>query len=724
MFSNNAAKFYTQILNADSDARQIRTRKNRVFATNKAGADLFGLGENPFAFLKNATEPERIQKLVDAYCSFVPLETEIETTTKTYRITLTNVQKHILITASDISASKAIYYSLTNQLDFISDVLNDFTNPLYLTDKSGKVVYANKSFCAVLGVPVKEVLEAPLSQFIIENTPDFNGIWEGISVLKTKLDTSLYHIKQVPFETQSNLFFYGSVQQYTPSTTQSDLNLFQQSPIPSILIDIVENRIQSTNPAFLSVFKQPESVFHQMTLSDLFEEHSLETLQNRLAKLKTGTGKNEKFELITRPEFNEKTFNTFLGFADSNKDLIIIYLVDATERKNLELQFAHSQKMQAMGQLAGGVAHDFNNLLTAIIGFTDLLLNRHPLGDASFPDLMQIKNNANRAAGLVGQLLTFSRKQPSRIQTISVHDAFVDLSGLLERTIAPFVTLKTNFKRNLGCIKMDKNQLTQIFLNLAVNAKDAMPKGGLFTISASKEKIKKARPCGPDMMSAGDYIKIVVTDTGSGIEKKYLPRIFEPFFSTKENSKSSGTGLGLSTVYGIIRGANGFISVDSEKKIGTTFMIYLPRFDEKPVQDIPENKAIRSVLKNDKQPVILLVDDEDAVRTVSARALKSKGYAVTECTSAEQALDVLKEKTDFDLLLTDVVMPGMNGETLSQKVKEIKPEIKIILMSGYSEDFARHGSEQNNAFSFLAKPFSLSDLLEKVKEVLDMPIKI
>lgn len=295
----------------------------------------------------------------------------------------------------------------------------------------------------------------------------------------------------------SNLFFYGSVQQYTPSTTQSDLNLFQQSPIPSILIDIVENRIQSTNPAFLSVFKQPESVFHQMTLSDLFEEHSLETLQNRLAKLKAGTGKNEKFELITRPEFNEKTFNTFLGFADSNKDLIIIYLVDATERKNLELQFAHSQKMQAMGQLAGGVAHDFNNLLTAIIGFTDLLLNRHPLGDASFPDLMQIKNNANRAAGLVGQLLTFSRKQPSRIQTISVHDAFVDLSGLLERTIAPFVTLKTNFKRNLGCIKMDKNQLTQIFLNLAVNAKDAMPKGGLFTISASKEKIKKARPCGP-----------------------------------------------------------------------------------------------------------------------------------------------------------------------------------------------------------------------------------
>ena len=724
MFSNNAAKFYTQILNADSDARQIRTRKNRVFATNKTGADLFGLGENPFAFLKNATEPERIQKLVDAYCSFVPLETEIETTTKTYRITLTNVQKHILITATDISASKAIYYSLTNQLDFISDVLNDFTNPLYLTDKSGKVVYANKSFCAVLGVPVKEVLEAPLSQFIIENTPDFNGIWEGISVLKTKSDTSLYHIKQVPFETQSNLFFYGSVQQYTPSTTQSDLNLFQQSPIPSILIDIVENRIQSTNPAFLSVFKQPESVFHQMTLSDLFEEHSLETLQNRLAKLKAGTGKNEKFELITRPEFNEKTFNTFLGFADSNKDLIIIYLVDATERKNLELQFAHSQKMQAMGQLAGGVAHDFNNLLTAIIGFTDLLLNRHPLGDASFPDLMQIKNNANRAAGLVGQLLTFSRKQPSRIQTISVHDAFVDLSGLLERTIAPFVTLKTNFKRNLGCIKMDKNQLTQIFLNLAVNAKDAMPKGGLFTISASKEKIKKARPCGPDMMSAGDYIKIVVTDTGSGIEKKYLPRIFEPFFSTKENSKSSGTGLGLSTVYGIIRGANGFISVDSEKKIGTTFMIYLPRFDEKPVQDIPENKAIRSVLKNDKQPVILLVDDEDAVRTVSARALKSKGYAVTECTSAEQALDVLKEKTDFDLLLTDVVMPGMNGETLSQKVKEIKPEIKIILMSGYSEDFARHGSEQNNAFSFLAKPFSLSDLLEKVKEVLDMPIKI
>lgn len=723
MFSN-ATKFYTQILNADSVARQIRTRKNRVLATNTAGVNLFGVGENPFAFLKNTIDPQRIQKLVDAYCSFTPIDIEIETNTATYKIVLSNVDKNLLITAIDISAQKAVYYSLTNQLDFISDILNDFTNPLYLTDKSGKVVYANKAFCGVLGLPVKEVLEHPLSQFMIENTPDFNGIWEGISTLKTSSDTSLYHVKQVPFETQSNLFFYGSIQKYTPSATQSDLNLFQQSPIPSVLVDVVENRIQYANQAFLSIFKQSENVFHQMTLSDLFDEHSLELLNNRLSKLLNGTNKNEKFELITKPEFNEKTFNTFIGFADSNKDLIIIYLVDATERKNLELQFAHSQKMQAMGQLAGGVAHDFNNLLTAIIGFTDLLLNRHPLGDASFPDLMQIKNNANRAAGLVGQLLTFSRKQPSRIQTISVHDAFVDLSGLLERTIAPFVTLKTNFKRNLGCIKMDKNQLTQIFLNLAVNAKDAMPKGGLFTISASKEKIKKARPCGPDMMSAGDYIKIVVTDTGAGIEKKYLPRIFEPFFSTKENSKSSGTGLGLSTVYGIIRGANGFISVDSEKKIGTTFIIYLPRFDEKPIQETQEIKPIRSVSKTDIQPHILLVDDEDAVRTVSARALKAKGYLLTECTSAEQALDVLKEKTDFDLLLTDVVMPGMNGEVLSQKVKEIKPEIKIILMSGYSEDFARHGSGQNNAFSFLAKPFSLSELLEKVKEILDMPIKI
>ncbi len=720
----NAAKFYTQILNADTHPRQVRTRKNQVLASNAAGVDLFGTGENPFSFLKNAIDATRIQKLVDAYCSFTPIDLEIETTTMTYHITLAGVGKNLLLTARDISADKALYYSLTNQLDFLSDVLNDFTNPLYLTDKSGKIIYANKAFCQILNLPVKSILDKPLSEFIIENTPDLNGIWDGVCVIKTESESVLYHVKQSPFETQDNLFFYGSVQKYTPSATQSDLNLFQQSPIPCLLIDVVEKRIQQANGALLNIFKQSENVFHQLTLSDLFAENSVELLNSRLTKLVNGTGKNEKFELITKPEFDEKTFNTFIGFADSNRDLIIVYLIDASERKNLELQFAHSQKMQAMGQLAGGVAHDFNNLLTAIIGFTDLLLNNHPLGDASFPDLMQIKNNANRAAGLVGQLLTFSRKQPSRIQTISVHDAFVDLSGLLERTIAPFVTLKTNFKRNLGCIKMDKNQLTQIFLNLAVNAKDAMPKGGLFTISASKEKIKKARPCGPDMMSAGDYIKIVVTDTGSGIEKKHLSRIFEPFFSTKENSKSSGTGLGLSTVYGIIRGANGFISVDSEKKIGTTFMIYLPRFDEKSDAALPELKTIRSVTTLNTSPQILLVDDEDAVRAISARALKAKGYIVTECASAEQALEVLAQRTDFDLLLSDVVMPGMNGETLSVKVKEIKPEIKIILMSGYSEDFARHGSGQSTMFSFLAKPFSLSDLLEKVKEVLDTPIKI
>ena len=715
----NKYKIYNSLLNAESDARQIRSPKNKVIASNTMADTLFGSSENPFAFLKNATPTSALQKLIDAYCNATPLDIQIKTTEAVFDISLKKIDDNILIVAKDKTADFAIHKSLSRQLSFMSDVLSSFSDPLYLTDKSGMLIYVNKAFCELTGLTVKDILDHPLSDFIIENTPEFSGHWDSISLVRTKSEPVSFHILQRPFETDIDLFFCGTLQKYIPAVLTRDINLFQHSPVPTVIIDVLEHHIIRTNPAILNSLKQIEGSLDGILIQDIFTENSAELLTSKLEKMNAGTHKNDRLELTTTPEYGSKIFNTFIGWTGPEKDAFILYLIDASERKNLEMQFAHAQKMQAMGQLAGGVAHDFNNLLTAIVGFCDLLLQRCSPDNEDFMDLMQIKGNANKASGLVGQLLTFSRKQPSQIKTISLHDAFVDLSALLQRSLSPFVTLKTDFKRNLGSVKIDPNQLMQIFLNLAVNAKDAMPKGGIFKISAAKEKIKKKRPCGSDIIPTGDYVKIMVSDTGTGIAPEHLPRIFEPFFTTKESSNVSGTGLGLSTVYGVIRAANGFISVDSEKNVGTTFTIYLPRFEEKPNQHAPVSEILRPVITSKESLNILLVDDEDGVRMVAARALKAKGWLVTECGNAEQAIEQFQTRNDFDLLITDMVMPGMDGETLIKQVKSAYPKIKTILMSGYSEEFARHGSEQNDNFEFLAKPFELADLIKKVKEVLE-----
>lgn len=715
---NRSKKTMELLLNAEEDARQIRSAKNAVIASNKAGEKLFGHKENPFAFLENSENFNAVQKLIDAYCSKTPLETQIKTSHGLYDISIKRLNKDFLLTAHNITSQAAIFESQSRQLTFVSDLIKNFKESLYLSDSQGNILFANKTLCGLFSKTPNEILGKNLATFIKENVPPTNEEWEGTVLLDTLQGEKTFHLSQHAFTTNSYTFYYGFIQDYRPMTLADDVELFALSPLPCILINAVDGKILQANPALHSALRIPEGKLDTLEVYKLFSENSANILNARIQKLSNGTLKNERIELTTGNEYEAKTFTSLLGWTKAEKTTIALYLIDASERKNLEMQFAHAQKMQAMGQLAGGVAHDFNNLLTAIIGFCDLLLQRHKVNDEDFLDLMQIKGNANKASGLVGQLLTFSRKQPSRIKTISLHDAFVDLSALLQRSIAPFVKLKTEINRGLGSVKIDPNQLMQIFLNLAVNAKDAMPSGGTFKISAIKEKIKKTRACGTDMITPGDYVKIQVSDTGTGIAKEYLPRIFEPFFTTKQNGQASGTGLGLSTVYGIIRGVDGYIGVDSIKSVGTTFTIYLPRFEEKPVS-ITKNAKIRPTFIPKETVTILLVDDEDGVRMVAARALKSKGWNVIECVNAEAAIEVFQKGTPIDLLLTDMVMPGMDGETLIKQAKQVQPKMKVILMSGYSEEFARHGSQKHDSFQFLAKPFELAGLLEKVKEVLE-----
>lgn len=716
MFFGAQKKYYTFLLEAEDDARQIRSMNNLVIASNSKGLELFGTKENPFAFLQNALEENRVQKLIDAYCTQSPIELEIKTLHSVYNISLKKVKNNLLLVAQDVSNFYAIHNSLTNQVDFLSHVLSNFDDAIYLTDQFGTIIYVNKTFCSIVGARFDEILGQPLQNFILDGAPDFNGYFSAHFSLKTQNGPELFFLSQQPFKNNDVTYFSGKIKRPEKFAFQSSLHLFKHCPIPCAIVDALDYTLLQTNDAFSSTFKT-QSFIEKTSILHLLSNNTQESFVQKLKKMIKNDENSSSIEVLSSVEFSNKSFTIFIGFTSQEKDSFVLYFVDASDRKNLENQFAHAQKMQAIGQLAGGIAHDFNNLLTAIIGFCDLLLQRHDAHDPSFFDIMQIKGNANKASGLVGQLLTFSRKQPCKVQVIDFYDAFIDISALLQRSISPFISLKTEIKKHLGSIKMDPNQLTQIFLNLAVNAKDAMKNGGTLFISASKEKLKKAKSFGNDLIQSGDYIKIIVSDTGCGISSDHLMRIFEPFFTTKNEPNSSGTGLGLSTVYGIIRSVGGYISADSEQGIGTTFTIYLPQIDEKPLS-VRQSRASRPIFNPTATPKILLVDDEDGVRLVVSRVLKTKGFLVTECANAEQALDELNQHDDFDLLLTDMIMPGIDGETLIKKAKEAYPRIKTILMSGYSEDLSHHISDEN-AQNFILKPFELNQLLEKVVEVIE-----
>ncbi|MDG2286908.1 MAG: response regulator, partial [Alphaproteobacteria bacterium] len=373
----------------------------------------------------------------------------------------------------------------------------------------------------------------------------------------------------------------------------------------------------------------------------------------------------------------------------------------------LEERMIQSQKMQAVGQLAGGIAHDFNNLLTAMTGFCDLLLLRHRSGDPSFTDIMQIKQNANRAANLVRQLLAFSRQQTLIPRVIDVTEALADLSHLLHRLIGEGIDLRIYHGKSLKPVRVDQSQLEQVVVNLIVNARDALGGRGTIQMRTNNAFIGEEMRKREEVMPPGEYVLIEVSDSGAGIEEKNLDRVFEPFFSTKD--VGSGTGLGLSTVYGIVKQTSGFIFVESILGEGTTFSIYLPAHDGT-VEQGSEMMGADQQLSRDLTGIgtILLVEDEDPVRLFAARALRGKGYGVIEARSGDSAMAMLRDGTDpIDLLITDVMMPGMDGPTLIREAREILPELPVICISGYSEDALRQRISEDIAIHFLSKPFSL-----------------
>ena len=392
---------------------------------------------------------------------------------------------------------------------------------------------------------------------------------------------------------------------------------------------------------------------------------------------------------------------------------LIAVLNDATELKTLEAQFVQSQKMQAIGQLAGGVAHDFNNLLTAISGHCDLMLLRHDQGDPDYGDLIQINQNANRAASLVGQLLAFSRKQTMRPEVLDLRDTMADLTHLLNRLVGERVQLTLKHDPILPQVRADRRQLEQVMMNLVVNARDAMPDGGEILVETERRVLRQAMERDRASVPPGIYVAVTISDQGTGIPQDKLQKVFEPFYTTKRTGE--GTGLGLSTVYGIVKQSGGYIFVDSVVGEGATFTMLLPAHDRPVEAEASAAQPPVAKLPEKGSGVVLLVEDEAPVRAFAARALRLRGYTVIEAETAEDALSMLEDETmAVDLFVTDVVMPGMDGPTWVRKARESRPDVSVVFVSGYAEDAFGGGQDTIPNSVFLPKPFSLSDLTETV----------
>jgi two-component system, cell cycle sensor histidine kinase and response regulator CckA len=682
-----------------------------------------------------------------------------------------SAQSHMFWRVSDITDHREIEAIRRTEEARTIDLLDFLPVGVFSADAEGVILYANQTLARWLGAPPEHLVGMPFADYVAGvgedgevTLRDAEGRTFATQLEQSQKDTAdgdIGHTRSIIIRNQlwndptaiaspcapATPKASDSATQGMPETAQVGLHgLFDEAPVGMVLLDL-EGQVSDANRAFLKMLGRHRDVVVGLPFADNLAREDRGDMMAALSKIVMGTARAAHMEVrmpgASAREFILSLYASRLIDAEGEVSGMVLHLIDNTEQKNLEVQFAQSQKMQAVGQLAGGVAHDFNNLLTAMIGFCDLLLERHGSDDPSFADIQQIRQNANRATNLVRQLLAFSRKQTLEPVRLDITEGLNDLASLLRRLIGEKVELTMAHGRDLLAVKGDKSQFDQIIINLCVNARDAMPGGGDITVSSKNVTLSDPVQRGHDLMPPGRYVQVDVADTGTGISKEHMERIFEPFFTTKD--AGAGTGLGLSTVYGIVHQTGGFIFVDSAPGEGTTFSIYLPEFEEPGGSETATATATAiapaSTDKSDPRPAptsapqpspkpepdpdltgvgtVLLVEDEDAVRMFANRALSNKGYTVLEAANGEIALDVVSSTSEkIDIIVSDVIMPGMDGHTLVGLVRQELPGVKVILMSGYAEDMYRDEIGRDNTLHFLGKPFTLKDLAAKVKEVL------
>lgn len=501
--------------------------------------------------------------------------------------------------------------------------------------------------------------------------------------------------------------------------------LLEQLPLGLAMTDR-DGRLLFANPAFCRASGCDGRALPPYP-SDLVVRQDKTAMADAVRRFGQGPASSGDIAIRLRNEPEEPVSLGLAGVRGLGEAAVLLSLADTTEETRLKRQVAQASKMQAVGQLAGGVAHDFNNVLTAIIGYCDLMLLRHTPGDSDYDDIQQIKANSNRAASLTRQLLAFSRQQTLQPAVLQLPDVISEVGQLLKRLLGAKITLRTHHDRELGAVRADPRQLEQVIINLAVNARDAIQSKfgehaqGTLTFSTRRVAARDIGRLESEIIPTGDYTALIAEDTGGGIPPEILSKIFEPFFTTKEQGK--GTGLGLSTVYGIVKQSGGFIFADNAQNPdgtikGARFTIYLP------VHHATEEE-LRAAAAGPEEVVrqwsgggrILLVEDEDMVRAVAERALTRHGYTVVTASDGEEGVAAIRDGGDFDLVVSDVVMPTMDGPAMAREIRQERPGMPVLFMSGYAEEQLRR--EINiEKMHFIAKPFGVQQIADKVAEVL------
>ena len=578
--------------------------------------------------------------------------------------------------------------------------------PMLTVSKSGAILFMNEALRRVVGDRVKTL------DRIFTDLPVRPGEEHEISGPDGRIKTLVAEVEGTGGRRE--IYFLparGNV------AGTHDPTAFDRLPVALLRLSQTGEMREANRAARALIGEQAQGVL----LADLFEGLG-RSVSDWLADALSGRAENRPEVLRLRGQEEDIFLQVILSrVVEEGRTGLMAILSDATQLKTLEAQFVQSQKMQAIGQLAGGVAHDFNNLLTAISGHCDLLLLRHEKSDADYADLTQINQNANRAASLVGQLLAFSRKQTLKPAVIDLRDSLADLTHLLNRLVGEKIQLTLVHDPDLRPIRADRRQLEQVMMNLVVNARDAMPDGGPIEVATRNVTLSEDLVRDRARVPAGEYVMVQVADQGIGIAPDKLTKIFEPFFTTKRPGE--GTGLGLSTAYGIVKQSGGYIFCDSTFGQGTTFSLFFPAHvpsiaDIPDIPDIPDAPALRAQPRTtlQGQGVILLVEDEAPVRAFASRALTMRGYTVIEADCAETALELLEDPSlAIDVFVTDVIMPGMDGPSWVREALRARPGTRVVFVSGYSEESLTEERDRIPNSVFLPKPFSLSELTATVQ---------
>lgn len=743
-----------RVLDSDQDARLVARRDGVVTYANRAyfnlarAAGVMGPAGLPpridRLFAQQGAEATKVFRLCKAAKSAEPGE---EIIYQTMGLAGGGERRRFEVSVRPIrGADEHVTWRLRElpleeeQHDSLAAAYADFPQAVFALEKSGQIAWANAAAREKLGAARGQLRS--IDDVVLGETGDLvSGLWridrEPIAAQVRRRGAEPAEASFVAFRRGGVGEGFACVEMIIDESADEaeDVALsgdMSESPFGVAIVEGEINRdgrVIEANKAFMDAFGAQKKnaplvkSVAQATLEELAEEIRRKTRSGGAPKgveTTIGTGVNARtYALFARPVRRKR------GSYGVRRTLL--YSVDVTDRKQMEEEYAQDQKLRGIGELASKVAHDFNNYLQVVIGHCERLMLKHPAGDPAYPDLVQIRENAQRAANTTKQLLAFSRKQTLKKEVLSITEILRDFSRFLTRSIGEKVKLDLVNGRGLPAVKVDRHQFETAIMNLAVNARDAMaPKGGTLAIRTQAVSAQEAKSRGVPGLLDQDYVLIEVSDTGPGVPEEIADKIFDPFFTTKEAGK--GTGLGLSTVYGIIRQLDGVIALKSAPGAGATFEIYLPAYEQ---EDAAETAAAPSpaVSARDREPQdltgagrILIVEDEDPVRNFVVATLSDCGYEVSEAADAEEALEILEEDMDFDLVISDVMMPDIDGPTMIKEARErLGLKSKVIFMSAYAEAAVREQLDLIEGAGYIQKPFTLQGVAAQVKQALYPP---